>query len=353
MTQYILRCVRKKYRRASLPLERLGEELEAYVTSRNRGNVLPSRVYLLVNDLPVGSRDRVIQAISMIAEKQRAAVGDVNVLYKAYSIPSADSDSSRPPADLLRDPIIMEPLLQETFEFYGDPRIDGSSITESQASNFIWLIAYASVYSDGLANGALEEELEVTQAVLRDIRTLLNSRMTTTSINKVMPKILEWMDLPIAALVLVAWVGALIKDDQYSFYQSYYRTTEIPLPLVILEEIAHRHPLLQQHVFSIYIDTFQARINMMPELLLALQKMTLDRLLNLLQMGYVIPVLRYIHHQQLKMDESQVVYFINKASHVLASAAVKEGNEGQVDGVLSPDYFHLANDLYARVKAGK
>ncbi|KAJ1919066.1 hypothetical protein H4219_002220 [Mycoemilia scoparia] len=386
MTKYILRSVRKRYGKAALPIARLEEDLERYVMHKNRSQALIGNIHLLINDLPVGSKDQVAKSIAMIIKEQRAKPGDVIGLSKTYR-EAYDHNGQHLPAELLRDPVVMEPLLQELFEFYGNTAIGSESLPGDHIDHYIWLIAYATSYSEDIPKDQVDSEMKETMSALKTIRRVLNAKMTTININRAMSQILKWIDIPITAMVVASWVQALIKDDQYSFYQMYYRSTEIPVPLMILEEIAYRHPLLQQHIFRIYLDSFETRVpNMMSELELSLQKMILDRLLGLIQMGHIIPILRYIHRKQVSMDESQVVYFIsklleiidqpypaivvefmlhiiNRVVHALVMRdakdisnlrcfleAVEKNNGSQIHGEIGVDYIQLAAQLRNSIK---
>jgi len=78
---------------------------------------------------------------------------------------------------------------------------------------------------------------------------------------------------------------------------SYFKlsTDSCPTHLAVLDEVAAVHPTLQQQILFLLIRLFESKQDELEILVqLEMKKMILDRMVNLLTRGCVVPVLRYI-----------------------------------------------------------
>lgn len=78
---------------------------------------------------------------------------------------------------------------------------------------------------------------------------------------------------------------------------SYFKlsTDSCPTHLAVLDEVAGVHPTLQQQILFLLIRLFESKQDELEILVqLEMKKMILDRMVNLLTRGCVVPVLRYI-----------------------------------------------------------
>ncbi|KAJ2759827.1 hypothetical protein IWQ57_006456, partial [Coemansia nantahalensis] len=105
----------------------------------------------------------------------------------------------------------------------------------------------------------------------------------------------------------------VVTFDSYTYYSMYFHSSGVPVPLLLLEEIAFRHPLLKPLVLATYQGSFESRVpGFSLEKQLQLQKVVINRMAVLVQLDYAPPVLNYFCAMASQIDESVLVYFLHR-----------------------------------------
>jgi negative elongation factor C/D len=90
---------------------------------------------------------------------------------------------------------------------------------------------------------------------------------------------------------IIRWAETIVSEPNFFSLSTDY----CPVQLALLDEVVTCHPLLHHQVLQLYIRLFEQRYESLEILAqLEIKKMLLDRLVNLLSRGYVIPVVKYI-----------------------------------------------------------
>ncbi|KAJ1665606.1 hypothetical protein GGF38_002967 [Coemansia sp. RSA 25] len=146
---------------------------------------------------------------------------------------------------------------------------------------------------------------------MRLVRVTLPVRPIQTTFNQVIRQAIDWVRVPILARVVLLWVRDVISYDNFTFYDTYFHSSEVPVPLLLLEEIAFCQPLLKPLVFDAYKESFESKVpGFIPEKQIRLQKVAINRIAVLVQLDYALPILHYFDSQAESMDQSVLAYFI-------------------------------------------
>ncbi|KAJ2776027.1 hypothetical protein GGI18_004433 [Coemansia linderi] len=146
---------------------------------------------------------------------------------------------------------------------------------------------------------------------MKDMREVLPVRPIQTTLNQVIRQVIEWIHVPVLARVVLLWLRDVISYDNFTFYDTYFHSSEVPIPLLLLEEIAFRQPLLKPLVFDAYKESFESKVpGFIAEKQIRLQKVVINRIAVLVQLDYVLPILHYFDSQAEYIDQSVLAYFI-------------------------------------------
>merc|ERR1711923_341911 len=110
---------------------------------------------------------------------------------------------------------------------------------------------------------------------------------------------------------------AVVSQHNYFSLNSDY----CPIHLALLDEVVSNHPLLHNSVLELYMDLFEGSYGEMEILaILEIKKMLVDRLVNLLSRGCVLPVVKYIVKcwQSSDTDISLIRYFVTEVLETIA-----------------------------------
>ena len=113
------------------------------------------------------------------------------------------------------------------------------------------------------------------------------------------------------------WVECVVSDPMFFSLCTEY----CPVHLALIDEVVTCHPLLHQRVLELFIQLFEAHYENLEILAqLEIKKMLLDRLVNLLSKGFVIPVVKYILAcwQGSDTDISLIRYFVKETLDTIA-----------------------------------
>ncbi|GES78876.1 negative elongation factor D [Rhizophagus clarus] len=240
--------------------------------------------------------------------------GDVVALYKQYN-------SKPPPSPIfLRDPQLLYWLLNNIFV----PSEKNKNLKQDLKEKYLYLAAFASSAKE-LPNGKIDSsQVDSTFTTLKKLEAAVSKKgATTTEFGSIVKEILEYMDTPIASMALIFWIKHLLRDT--SFYEKHFKHHEIPIPHLLLEEIAYRHPYQRTHVFNAFKAELESNSwKLTPEIMLGLRQQLLDRMIYLIQLGFVIQVMSYIEKQARKLEERLIIYFIKKVVQIIGPPYSKD-----------------------------
>ena len=116
---------------------------------------------------------------------------------------------------------------------------------------------------------------------------------------------------------LVRWIECVVNEP------SYFKlcTESNPTHLALLDEVVSIHHLLHQRVLTLLIELFESEQSDLEILVqLELRKMLLDRMVNLLSRGCVLPVMKYIKVCFTKGDTdiSLIRYFVREVLEIIS-----------------------------------
>ncbi|CAG8705682.1 8616_t:CDS:10, partial [Ambispora leptoticha] len=229
--------------------------------------------------------------------------GDVVALHKVYSGPD------KPSPIYLRDPELLHYLMTTIFV----PNTKAAQLKEDLRAKYLYLLAFAASVKENDDKTLDTSKLNETYNILKKLEAAISKKGSFgTELNSVISEVVDYIHVPAASMALIFWCRYLLLETSY--YEKYFKMYESSLPLLLLEEIAFQHPLQHQHLFSLFADNllFQNR-SLSPETLIAIRKLILDRMLYLVQLGYVIPVLNFVEkHSKRLLDGNHLSYFVRK-----------------------------------------
>ncbi|CAB4386930.1 unnamed protein product [Rhizophagus irregularis] len=286
------------------PLRKLAKELEKGVIDGRNDLVITLRNLLSAPPAAIAS------SIFHIPPTP----GDVVALYKQYS--------SRPPPSpiFLRDPQLLYWLLNNIFV----PSEKNKNLKQDLKGKYLYLAAFASSAKE-LSNGKIDSsQVDSTFTTLKKLEAAVSKKgATTTEFGSIVKEILEYIDTPIASMALIFWIKHLLRDT--SFYEKHFKHHEVPIPHLLLEEIAYRHPYQRTHVFNAFKAELESNSwKLTPEIMLGLRQQLLDRMIYLIQLGFVIQVMMYIEKQTKKLEERLIIYFIKKVVQIIGPPYSKD-----------------------------
>ncbi|KAJ1668457.1 hypothetical protein IW140_000288 [Coemansia sp. RSA 1813] len=310
VAQYVLQNVRRKLgNKATATIQRIEQELESYMLDNYDLPQLAIHIKLLLSGRAVGGDDAVANAVAGIIQSTHATPGDVMVLYKQYYNTFAKGQQV-PPVELLRDERVLLPMMDQAFShIWSSTPINTRN---DLMGKYLWLIAYATLFEDNEQSDSTKREaLGQLVSQMKELREEIPIHPNQANFNKIIGKVINWIDVPVLARIVVLWIRDMLSYDGFSYYETYFHSSEVPTPLLLLEEIAYRHPLLKPLVFSVYKDSFESKVQgFLPDKQIRLQKVVINRIAALVQMDYASPVLQYFSQQVDAVDETVTVYFI-------------------------------------------
>ncbi|KAI8050498.1 TH1 protein [Syncephalis plumigaleata] len=273
-------------------LQRLRKQLEITVRDKRESPELVRAVRTLFSGLP----SNVASTISMILERKRISPGDAVLLYDIFN------KEPIPPVESIRDAELLDILLATVFAHSMD------TTKKDIRTKYIWLLAFiasARQQKDGSVN---TKDVESTQNKLDELQQQLPIKYTQAALNTALKTAMSQVELPIASMAILVWLEHILLETP--FYETYFRVTEIPAPLLLMEEIIVRHPQQRNRVFNLLRRSFEMSVaNTSPQTLMALRRALLDRMIAMMYHGYMMPILTYMSERASQLDESLVVHF--------------------------------------------
>ncbi|ORX60461.1 hypothetical protein DM01DRAFT_1404725 [Hesseltinella vesiculosa] len=275
------------------PFIRISKELEK--TAMDRGH------HAFVDVVKSYTSDAPTQVAGSIkAIRSNPTPGDVMTLYKLYT-------GSNPPAvHHLCDFDFIKTIVHATFV----PKA-GVVLKQDINDKLLYLLAYATTRND--TKPTQEQQSDITRAhlTLKELWSRLKEARGE-DLTGAIQTILNAIKLPIGAFCVLQWIE--YTSTQTPYFVTYFRSTEVPVLHLLLDEIACQHPLQRGFVFDVIKTCLltPGDDSFVPEILMRLQKSWIDRLVYLVQLQYSLPVLQFMKQVERDVDDSLTVHFVQK-----------------------------------------
>ncbi|KAI9499653.1 TH1 protein [Zychaea mexicana] len=273
---------------------RLAKELEKAAIARGQHEL----VYI-IKSCTLNMPQNLATALKAIRASRQPTPGDLMTIYNIYTSAHA------PSVYFIRDYDFIVLMLQALYVPDAVPNMKPDLVDK-----LISLLAYATAYNDSKPRDQQEDNLRRVGRALKNLHKSLQKK-TGANFSGAMIEIVEGMQVPAASMGILLWIEYISTRTQY--YDTYYRTSEVPLPHLLLDEIASIHPLQQPIVLEVikrcFLHPYQ---NFAPETLAALQKQWIERLVHLVELNYTLPVLKFIRNVAREIDYSLTVHFVTK-----------------------------------------
>ncbi|XP_021954915.1 negative elongation factor D isoform X2 [Folsomia candida] len=252
---------------------------------------------------------RACQALSAMLSRNALNPADITVLFKMFS-----TTNDPPPVELIRAPQFLELLIDALFK-------PGSKLNPEHKSKYIYLLAYAAsvcdIFRRGQRHSLKQDELKSTITSIEKVHSICNSNKSSSELVVELPALYNCIRFPVLGVGVIRWVECTVTEP------SYFKlcTEHTPVHIALLDEIVANHHLLHQKVLELLILLFESKQDELEILVqLELRKMLLDRCVNLLTRGCVVPVLKYMKQCWLRGDTdiSLIRYFVNEVLDVVS-----------------------------------
>lgn len=258
------------------------------------------------------------QALSSMLSRNALNPADITVLHRNYS------GSDPPPIDLIRNPQFLELLVDSLFR-------PGVKLNPEHKSKYMFLLAYATSVSESVPSGSKskgkrglnKEELKATTLAIDKVHNICCTGKGSTELIADLSTLYNCIRFPVVAIGIVRWVECIVTEPSY-FKLS---TEHTPIHLALLDEVVTNHPLLHHTVLSLFIQLFESKQDELEILVqLEMKKMLIERMVNLLSRGCVVPVVKYIKQcwQRGDTDISLIRYFVTEVLEAIAPPYTSE-----------------------------
>ncbi|XP_018574865.1 negative elongation factor D isoform X2 [Anoplophora glabripennis] len=243
------------------------------------------------------------QALTAMLSKNTLNPADITVLYRNFNAPDP------PPIDLIRTPQFLELLVDSLFK-------PGVKLNPDYKPKYIHLLAYAASVSEiqpkkGQKRVSNKDELQPTVRAIETVHNICNGNKGSSELIAELSTIYQSLKFPVVSVGIIRWVECTVTEP------SYFKlcTEHTPIHLALLDEVVTLHPLLHNQVLDLLIRLFESKQDELEILVqLEMRKMVLDRMVNLLCSGCVVPVVKYIKQcwQRGDTDISLIRYFVTE-----------------------------------------
>ncbi|GAB0100454.1 Negative elongation factor D [Sergentomyia squamirostris] len=281
-------------------MKRLSQEITKYALQINQ-NVTP--ITMALNGS--AGYPQACEALTSMLSRNALNPADINVLYRNYS--AVDS----PPIDLIRNPQFLDLLVDSLFKA-------GVKINQEHKSKYIYLLAYAASVCETLTKkgGQMKrminkDELKNTTQAIEKVHAICNINKGSTELIADLQVLYNCIRYPVVGVGVIRWVENTVTEPSY-FKLS---TDSCPPHLALLDEVATVHSSLHPQILRLLIRLFESKQDELEILVqLEMRKMLLDRMVNLLTRGCVVPVVKYIKQccQRGDTDISLIRYFVTE-----------------------------------------
>lgn len=284
-------------------MKRLAQEITKYALQNNQ-NVTP--ITMTLNGS--AAHPQACLALSSMLSRNTLNPADITVLYRYYSAPDP------PPIDLIRNPQFLELLVDSLFKA-------GVKINPEHKSKYIYLLAYAaSVCETQSKKGSKQnriinkDELKSTTQAVEKVHAICNVHKGSAELIADFQTLYTCIRYPVVGVGVIRWIENTVTEPSY-FKLS---TDSCPPHLAVLDEVANVHPSLHGKILQLLIRIFESKQDELEILVqLEMKKMLLDRMVNLLTRGCVVPVVKYIKQccQKDDTDISLIRYFVKEVNN--------------------------------------
>ncbi|KAL1130963.1 hypothetical protein AAG570_012204 [Ranatra chinensis] len=261
---------------------------------------------------------QVCQALSSMLARNALNPADITLLFRNYSA------QEPPPIDFIRTPQFLELLIDALFR-------PGMKLNPEHKPKYIYLLAYAASVSEIFPTGKKasarrnlnKEELKGTIHSVEKVHNICSTSKGSTELIAELSTIYHCIKFPVVSIGIVRWVECTVTEPSY-FKLS---TEHTPIHLALLDEVVANHPLLHHAVLQLFIRLFESKQDELEILVqLEMKKMLLERMVNLLSRGCVVPVVKYIKHcwQRGDTDISLIRYFVTEVLEAIAPPYTSE-----------------------------
>ncbi|CAK1539964.1 unnamed protein product [Leptosia nina] len=298
-SQVIVHILSQEPRGGSI-MKRLSQEITK-CAQQSGHDVTPITLALTPGESWRGART----ALAAMLSRGALNPADISVLYRAYNQPEP------PPVHLLRIPQFLELLVDSLFKL-------GSKLNPEHKSKYTYLLAYSASVCEGITPGKpIKDELKATLQAIEKIHAVCSSSVSSSELLAELPSLYHCIRFPVVGMGVLVWVECVVTEP------SYFKlcTEHCPVHLALLDEVASCHPLLHHRLLKLLIRLFESKQEDLEILVqLELRKMLLDRMVNLLSRGCVVPVLLYIKNCTSRgdVDLSLIRYFLTEVLDAIA-----------------------------------
>ncbi|GFG31023.1 hypothetical protein Cfor_04400 [Coptotermes formosanus] len=282
-------------------MKRLSQEI-THCAQQNQHDVTP--ITMALNG--AARFPQACQALTSMLSRNTLNPADITVLYRNYSA------LDPPPIDLVRTPQFLELLVDSLFK-------PGIKLNPEHKPKYIYLLAYAAsvceVSSGKKGQSARKtlnkDELKATIQAIEKVHSICNINKGSAELIAELSTLYQCIRFPVVSVGVVRWVESTVTEP------SYFKlcTEHTPIHLALLDEVVTCHILLHPKVLQLLIQLFESKQDELEILVqLEMRKMLLDRMVNLLSRGCVVPVVKYIKQCWLRGDTdiSLIRYFVTE-----------------------------------------
>lgn len=288
-------------------MKRLSQEI-THCAQQNQHDVTP--ITMALNG--AARFPQACQALTSMLSRNTLNPADITVLYRNYSA------LDPPPIDLVRTPQFLELLVDSLFK-------PGIKLNPEHKPKYIYLLAYAAsvceVSSGKKGQSARKtlnkDELKATIQAIEKVHSICNINKGSAELIAELSTLYQCIRFPVVSVGVVRWVESTVTEP------SYFKlcTEHTPIHLALLDEVVTCHILLHPKVLQLLIQLFESKQDELEILVqLEMRKMLLDRMVNLLSRGCVVPVVKYIKQCWLRGDTdiSLIRYFVTEVLEAIA-----------------------------------
>uniref|UniRef100_A0A182SYJ6 Negative elongation factor D n=1 Tax=Anopheles maculatus TaxID=74869 RepID=A0A182SYJ6_9DIPT len=265
-------------------MKRLSQEITKYALKNNH-NVTPITMALNGSS----RHPQAYEALTSMLFRNTLNPADITLLYRKYTSPEP------PPIDLIRNPQFLDLLVDSLFKV-------GTKINQEQKSKYIYLLGHRVLNKD---------ELKATIIAIEKLHAICNVSRGSSELIGDISTLYSCIRFPVVGVGVIRWVENTVTEP------SYFKlcTESCPLHLALLDEVACVHTSLHDQILRLLVRLFESKQDELEILVqLELKKMLLDRMVNLLARGCVVPVVKYISQCCTKGDTdiSLIRYFVTE-----------------------------------------
>jgi len=165
------------------------------------------------------------------------------------------------------------------------------------------------------------------------IRTVVGSKFQSE--NEQLRQMIR--DFPLIAACVLYWIGECLKDESY--FMASYHSNNLQIFLSFLIDIASFHESHLDKVSAILSQAFQIRTELDALTSMELKKKILECMIELMKMGYVLPILQQIYTFSQTIDQSLIRYFVFQLLAIAAPPYSEQFATAVINIIASPRTF--------------